>query len=1218
MSQNVSVEHSPIFQNVQQFSYIFAPPKSLFRASQKISPLHVFLYWTVSQFPFSQIAVSEGENQDTFSLLQEGVGLKSSLTSFCVLRETGPHKNTLRARLPDFKETLFLHNTYFADSLKDFVQESEHADLLIFDLEKDNSFQAYLSTLEENQHSFPTQPLIALFNIGSLTPPEKEALLAFAEKNHFLIFPFDSKSSLWLPAHSKLTPLRDIFASANQEKLAVKQFFSFVAQNWQKDILAVQTLESHKQKKLLPERSASEKMEVIQKLQINLHKSEKNTALFAERQKETADKLAASQAHIETLQHHISLLQQNLKALSHSNQKLHQRLAEERKENAQTSWALTLKTLPEESQPLIAHHATLSNTSASGEKSQPPKEKNRPMESVSSLEGSAQAEEVKPEDDHKNTEKSKSKPSPFLRIPSWTKVFQQAFSPSSHQKDRMKDRAQENIQDTLQKEPHQLNPQIDLPGGPESENGTLVAVENPTSSEPPSQKEQQSKETSAPESSSHSLSGDSLSEENENISSSEDSTALLTLEREIGRDDTPSNLEEDLLLEVIDPEVLLPPTLREHEKGKIQNVLFVAGEPHTPGVLYRCYRNAEACRLAGLDAQVANLADINPDHITWADCLIVWRAEFSGHVDIMIHLAHEKGIPVIFDADDIVFKPELARIDIIDGIRTIGSTEYHTEQFFTNVRRTLVRSDYGIASTPELAQQMSEAIPPVQVMRNIYDRTMLTFARRCVRQRQLLASDGLIRIGYTSGTRTHQKDFLVALPALIKVLRQRPEVRLVLFRESGNKRPILIMEEFPELLELSSQVEWRDTVPLEELSYEFSRFDISIAPLEVDNIFCNAKSEIKFTEAALANVCSVVSPTGPFKRLVIHGKTGFLATTPEEWEHYLLELIDNPDLRQKMAQAAYHSVLWNFGPERQGKQFKVFLDSISKTSTATESMELLIKRGPYSQGIVPVVPESTILYARDMLESAEVSVVITSYNYAHCIKEALDSVYQQDLSVIDLIVVDDGSSDSSQELLVNWAQDHANRFNRLYILQSQKNSGLGGARNIGIAATETPYIMQLDADNRLLPAACSTLLKTLKDNPLAAFAYPLIQPFGEKSNLMGERPQGEPPYYPLSLVRGNYIDAMAMITRWGWAAAGGYYVNREAMGWEDFDLWCTFAEMGLYGVQAKTILAEYRVHHTSMTNTLTEQNTHKPKVVEFVENRHPWVKILAREGLHRH
>ena len=102
------------------------------------------------------------------------------------------------------------------------------------------------------------------------------------------------------------------------------------------------------------------------------------------------------------------------------------------------------------------------------------------------------------------------------------------------------------------------------------------------------------------------------------------------------------------------------------------------------------------------------------------------------------------------------------------------------------------------------------------------------------------------------------------------------------------------------------------------------------------------------------------------------------------------------------------------------------------------------------------------------MRESEVTVVITSYNYQQYILEALESVFIQTLKDIDLIIVDDGSSDESITLILEWSINHKHRFNRLQIHQSVNNVGLGGARNIGIAASETLYSMQLDADNRLM------------------------------------------------------------------------------------------------------------------------------------------------------
>ena len=71
---------------------------------------------------------------------------------------------------------------------------------------------------------------------------------------------------------------------------------------------------------------------------------------------------------------------------------------------------------------------------------------------------------------------------------------------------------------------------------------------------------------------------------------------------------------------------------------------------------------------------------------------------------------------------------------------------------------------------------------------------------------------------------------------------------------------------------------------------------------------------------------------------------------------------------------------------------------------------------------------------------------------------------------------------------------------------------------------------------------------------------------------------GNCPFEPGRLIGGNYIDALALVSKEAWAAVGGYGVFR-VMGWEDFDFWCRLVENGFWGCRVgDSPLAEYRVH----------------------------------------
>ncbi|CAI9119467.1 glycosyltransferase [Brytella acorum] len=658
-------------------------------------------------------------------------------------------------------------------------------------------------------------------------------------------------------------------------------------------------------------------------------------------------------------------------------------------------------------------------------------------------------------------------------------------------------------------------------------------------------------------------------------------------------------------------------------------ILFIAGEPDTPGVAYRCDRLAIAARVAGYEARVTPCAAIGPHDIAWADIMVLWRVEFSGHVDTLLRLGQEKGTVTIFDADDIVFVPHLARIDIIDGIRSIGATEERIERCFADMRRTMLRCDLGFATTKELAHVMRIDKRLTLLVPNVYDQATLARARMAHRMRPT-REDGLVRIGYATGSRTHQRDFAPVVPVLRDVLLARPHARLVLFREAGNKRPVLLMEEFPELSDVQDQIEWRDMVPLTDLPDEFARFDISIAPLETGNVFCEAKSEIKYVEPALAGTVCVASPTGPFRRVIRDGITGVLADSAKAWKQALLVLIDDPAKRARMARDAYNDVLWPFGPQAQAQRLRTVFDGLGTgdPSDAARSAETLIARQMRPRAPLPTIPESTALHTQDCLREAEVTVVVTSYNYASYILDALDSVRDQTLECLDLIVVDDGSTDDSTDLVQRWMERNASRFNRLALLRTNTNAGLGGARNVGMDAAETPFVMQLDADNRLLPEACAELRDSMADDQ-TAYAYPIMRIFNATGVVMvaatPDDPQGhsrpallgDVPFEPLAMTGGNHVDATAMIAKWAWAAVGGYYVARDAMGWEDYDLWCRCAELGLTGRYVPKILAEYRAHDASMTNGVTERARHKARIVDFVERRHPWIDLVAADARQR-
>ncbi|MBS0561663.1 MAG: glycosyltransferase [Proteobacteria bacterium] len=642
--------------------------------------------------------------------------------------------------------------------------------------------------------------------------------------------------------------------------------------------------------------------------------------------------------------------------------------------------------------------------------------------------------------------------------------------------------------------------------------------------------------------------------------------------------------------------------------GVVANrVIYVSGEPHTPGSLYRVVRHAEAARAAGWDASWMRIHDAprRMDEIATAAVVVVWRAEWSNTVEWIRLVTHQGGAALVFDLDDLIIRGEMANPETIDGIRSQNFSVDAVAAHFDLMRRAMLVADLCTCTTVELARHMRGFDKTAMVLPNGFDAAALAFSRLSLRRRRAEPEDGFIRIGYAAGSRTHQRDFAEAAGAVARVLAERPQCRLVLFQTPDGAARLLDQHEFPALDAMPERIEWWPMRPLEELPGALARFDINLAPLQTGNPFCEAKSDLKYFEAALAEIPTVASPTGPLRRAVRDGETGFLAATEEQWYRALIALVDDAALRRRIGRAAFRDVLWEYGPERRAQRVWAMLAAARGGAEGARAFAAALAQEAMPRAAWPELPETETVFAYDALGEAQVTVAIPLHDYAGYVTEALDSVAAQTLEALDLVVVDDASTDDSLDVARDWIERNHRRFNRVLLLRNRANAGLARTRNAGFDAAETRYVLPLDADNRLLPECCARTLAAAEEAQ-AAFAYPRIRYFGGMDHTIGMLP-----WTPARLAGGNYIDAMALVNRAAWAAVGGYAPIEH--GWEDYDFWCGFAERGLIGVDVPEVLAEYRVHGASMLHTATDRPDNKAAVIAALEARHPWLSIPPPE-----
>jgi glycosyltransferase involved in cell wall biosynthesis len=640
------------------------------------------------------------------------------------------------------------------------------------------------------------------------------------------------------------------------------------------------------------------------------------------------------------------------------------------------------------------------------------------------------------------------------------------------------------------------------------------------------------------------------------------------------------------------------------------SIAYISGEPNTPGHLYRIERYRAALGELGGKSTSMRVDEIPSriSEIETANILVIWRAPWDDNVEAAIVAARKHGVRIVFDVDDLMIDANLARLDVIDGIRSQFLLEDQVRDHYNRVRRTMLAADICFTTTEELAFHMRWARKTTHVLPNGFDQETHDFSRYAMRDWRRSRTDSLIRIGYAGGSRTHQRDFGLAVEAVARLLRENVNCRLVLFRTPDGVMQLIDVAEYPVLAGLEDRIEWRPLQPLTNLPAELARLDINLAPLEFGNPFCEAKSELKFFEAALVDVPTVASPTGPFRRAIEHGKTGFLAATADDWYVHLKALAEDPDLRRYIAHNAYHAALGVWGPMYRKIRFARVLDQVlgGVAGAHAFALEAQLARQPWK---APKVFGSDVVMEYDTNGHAEVTVIIPLHNYENYIVETLESVRDQTLDPIDLVIVDDDSTDNSLAVATSWAEKNAARFNRIVVLKNRANYGLAYSRNAGFDAARSAYVMPLDADNLLAPACCESLLETIQRSA-AAYAYPTIQHFGSSSALLSDMP-----YDPQTLAAGNFIDAMALVSREAWAMIGGYDHIRH--GWEDFDFWCRLAEKGLRGEWRPEILAYYRVHQTSMLATQTVVPENYRRLMANFKAAHPWVSLIDQETSRR-
>ena len=334
------------------------------------------------------------------------------------------------------------------------------------------------------------------------------------------------------------------------------------------------------------------------------------------------------------------------------------------------------------------------------------------------------------------------------------------------------------------------------------------------------------------------------------------------------------------------------------------DILFVTGGAAGDSTRYRAWHVKEELELHNF--KCSKTVQDNPFLPSYADkfkIFIFHRVLYTPGVAKLIDKIKSQNKRIVFDTDDLLFDPKY--FSQSDYAKKINAFE---KKYYENGLSSQILTDSYVkvctTTTSFLADILKSYGKNVFIVRNKLSIKDLKIVEAIENLKLKIKNSDKVRIGYFSGTFSHNKDFASINGVLMRIMEKHPQVELVLVGP----------------LNVESQLvqKWRDRiiqlpfVPRDRHFENISKVDINLSPLERDNPFCEAKSELKFFEAGILGIPTVAVKNRTFSEAINDGINGFLAENEEEWFSKLEKLILNKDLRKRMGEKAREKSLLDY------------------------------------------------------------------------------------------------------------------------------------------------------------------------------------------------------------------------------------------------------------------------------------------------------------------
>lgn len=225
-----------------------------------------------------------------------------------------------------------------------------------------------------------------------------------------------------------------------------------------------------------------------------------------------------------------------------------------------------------------------------------------------------------------------------------------------------------------------------------------------------------------------------------------------------------------------------------------------------------------------------------------------------------------------------------------------------------------------------------------------------------------------------------------------------------------------------------------------------------------------------------------------------------------------------------------------------------------------------------------------------------VSVIIPSYNRASVLRRALDSVSRQDFADLELIVVDDGSTDSTFERIESWQKETA--FPLRYF--KTENRGVSAARNLGAREAQGRWLAFLDSDDEWLPHKLSAQMKLAEEFRWVHGEEVWIRN-GVRVNAMKKHAKAGGRQFSRSIELCCISPSTVLIERELFLSAGGFREDFPVC--EDYELWLRLAASEEIGFVKEPVILKYGGHDDQLSRRYKAMDFYRVKALQpFLQN----------------